>query len=416
MSRLRVVLFSSEYPPYVYGGLGTHVHEITSALAARGLKIELVVPQRNGGYQPVPPRVEMHQVQVGEACSNEHFWLQFCENATNIVSRTAKEWGGQINAIHCHDWMTVLAGIRLRELLGIPLIFNIHLPQTVSPNLPMENLGLIWADCILANSRAVAQEIGLRGLPVKSLRVIPNGVNSSYFVPRDCVRADRYVLFVGRLVAQKGVDVALRAFSTLLHRCPDVRLVVVGDGDQALFLQRLARQLGIPSHVSFVGWQRDDALVRFYQGAEVVVVPSLYEPFGIVALEAMACGRPVVASSAGGLAEIIDHGVTGYLTKPGDHLELAQQLAALLLNPTLGARVGISARHRALSLSWGRIAIDTERVYEQLLNEKLAPPLGDVPSLAKRMISDVEPSIRPLATRIVSECQGIIPRIQEFEC
>src|SRR6266567_5583911 len=231
----RVAFLASEYPPYIYGGLGTHVYALTSALAKRNVEIELFVPHRQGGYESSPPGVELHEMSVDNPRSDTEFWLRFC----SCMIAPAQQLRESVALIHCHDWMTILAGIRLRKILNMPLVFSIHLPQRGGPNLAMENLGLIYADYVLVNSRAVAQEIAARGLPIKSLRVIPNGVDLERFVPSSSSSAERYILFVGRLVAQKGVDVALRAFSVLLHRCPDVRLIIVGDGDLALYYQRV---------------------------------------------------------------------------------------------------------------------------------------------------------------------------------
>ena len=325
----RVAFLASEYPPYINGGLGTHIYALSSALAKRGVEIKLFVPDQQKGYESSPPGVELHEVMVANPHRDTELWLSFCSRAIAQVQQLRNP----ITLIHCHDWMMTLAGIRLRKIFNVPLVFSIHLPQRGGTNLAMENLGLIYADHVLVNSHAVAQEIAARGLPIKSMGVIPNGVELERFVPSHSSSAERYILFVGRLVEQKGVDIVLRAFSVVLHRCPDVRLIIVGDGGLALYYQRMKRYLGLMSHVSFMGWQTGQALVQLYQGAEVVVMPSFYEPFGIVALEAMACGRPVVASRTGGLAEVIEDGVNGYLVPTGDYLRVAQRVGTLLLEP-----------------------------------------------------------------------------------
>ena len=398
-SAQRVAFLTSEYPPYVYGGLGTHVHALTSALAKRDVEIELFVPYRQGGYESSPPGVELHDMSVNNPRSDTELWLRFCSCA--IAS--AQQLREPIVLIHCHDWMTILAGIRLRKILNVPLVFSIHLPQRGGPNLAMENLGLIYADYVLVNSRAVAREIAARGLPIKSLRVIPNGVDLDRFVPSGSSSTDQYILFVGRLVVQKGVDVALQAFSVLLRRCPHVRLIVVGDGSLALYFQRVARYLGLSSQVSFVGWKTGQSLVRLYQGAEVVVMPSFYEPFGIVVLEAMACGRPVVATRTGGLAEVVEDGVNGFLVPPGDYLRLAQRIAALLLDPNRAATFGEAARQRALAFGWEKIAANTEWLYAKVIDEGATSPLGEPSSLVDEFIKSVEPALRVLAEHMVAD-------------
>jgi len=223
------------------------------------------------------------------------------------------------------------------------------------------------------------------------------------------------ILFVGRLVPQKGVDVLLRAFAVVLRRCPGIRLVIAGDGYQRLYLERLSRHLGLPPHVEFVGWQTGPALARLYQAAEMVVVPSVYEPFGLVALEAMACGRPVVASRIGGLAEVIAEGRTGYLIPPGDYLSLARRMAQLLLEPARAAAMGQAARQEAMRYCWPRIAELTHDLYRSTLalTDRSKPAAGDLvraviemmpSSLGARAARLAEPVLAagPPVTRILS--------------
>jgi glycosyltransferase involved in cell wall biosynthesis len=168
----RVAFLASEYPPYVYGGLGTHVRALTCALAKHDVEVELFVPYQQGGYESSPPGVKLHNVQVDNPRSDTELWLSFCSNTIARVQQQRELF----TLIHCHDWPTILAGICLRKILNVPLVFSIHLPQRGGPNLAMENLGVIYADHLLVNSNAVAQEITARGLPIRSLGVIPNGV------------------------------------------------------------------------------------------------------------------------------------------------------------------------------------------------------------------------------------------------
>jgi glycosyltransferase involved in cell wall biosynthesis len=402
----RVLMLASEYPPNVFGGLGTHVHAITTALSSTGVEVELLLPPHKT-YDGPSSGVRLHEVAVSRSESSEQFWLQFCLRVVEHAEGLARN----CDVIHCHDWMTVVAGMALRKRTGVPLIFSVHLPQEIGANLTMENLGLAWADCVLVNSRAVAQELASRAVPWKGLRVIPNGVDSSRFTPAEAVAPDeKYILFVGRLVAQKGVDVALRAFDTLRHLRSDIRLLIVGEGENSLLLLRLARSLGVIPSVTFAGWRRGQALVDAYQCAELVLMPSLYEPFGIVALEAMACGKPVIASSVGGLTEIIEHGVTGFLSPPGEYLSFAQHMANVLLNPELASAMGRAARQRALQFSWERAAEDTVRCYEQVLSDYVSAPLADIRSLDDKFILAVAPEAASIAKQLVTDQETIASR------
>ncbi|HKR11828.1 MAG TPA: glycosyltransferase family 4 protein [Pyrinomonadaceae bacterium] len=365
-SKIRVALFSSEYPPHVYGGLGTHVSALTAALAGR-VEFDLFVPAL-GDYVDARPGIRLHEVPVAPAVNNVEVWLNYCKSAVQVAERAALA----VDLVHCHDWMTAVAGVKLRALLRKPLVYNIHLPQAFPGYKALEKHGLVNADLVLVNSRAIEQELNAYELPLPRVEVIPNGVDLDTFQPaNDWPAGDDYVLFVGRLVAQKGVTHLLKALSVVLLRCPETRLVVAGDGELDLFLKRIARYLGIPHRVTFLDWTTGPDLVKLYQRARFVVVPSDYEPFGIVALEAMACGRPVIASRTGGLAEIVDDGVNGFLVEAGNHLQLAQRMVQLLQNDER-REMGQAARSRAAEFSWDRVADQTLAQYTDLLARSMS--------------------------------------------
>jgi 1,4-alpha-glucan branching enzyme len=324
--------------------------------------IDVFVPAQRD-YQRTPVGVRLRQVSVKDVHSSAEYWLRFCERVTAVCGRLVPA----PDLVHCHDWMTALAGIALRSRLGLPMILTVHLAQMSPLNLALENLGLSCADSVIVNSHSVAEEIAARRLAVTGLEILPNGVDLRRFRSLPRSQVGQMILFAGRLVPQKGVDVLLRAFAVVLRRCPGIRLVIAGDGYQRLYLERLSRHLGLPPHVEFVGWQTGPALARLYQAAEMVVVPSMYEPFGLVTLEAMACGRPVVASRIGGLAEVIAEGRTGYLTPPGDYLSLARRMAQLLLEPARAAAMGQAARQEAMRYCWPRIAELTHDLYRSTL-------------------------------------------------
>jgi glycosyltransferase involved in cell wall biosynthesis len=365
-SKYRVALFSSEYPPHVYGGLGTHVAAITAALAGR-VQFDLFVPAL-GDYVADRPGIRLHEVPVAPAANNVELWLNYCKAAVRVAKRAAVSF----DLIHCHDWMTTVAGIKLRSSIGKPLVYNIHLPQSFIGYKNLENLGLVNADLVLVNSRAIEQELKACELPLPPVEVVPNGVDLETFRPgADWPADDGYVLFVGRLVAQKGVTFLLEALSVVLQRCPETRLIVVGDGELDLFFKRITRYLGIPHRVTFLDWTTGPDLVALYQRSKFVVVPSYYEPFGIVALEAMACGRPVIASRIGGLAEIVNDGVNGFLVEAGNHLQLAQRMVHLIQDRERREAMGQAARERATAFSWDRVAAQTLALYESIIGKQI---------------------------------------------
>lgn len=257
----------------------------------------------------------------------------------------------------------------------------------------------------------VAREIAARELVSHPPVVIPNGVDLSIFRPSHHPPSAREqtILFVGRLVSQKGVDVLLRAFRVLLFRFPAARLIIAGDGYEALYLQRLSRYLGIFEEVSFLGWQSASSLVRLYQNARAVAIPSRYEPFGLVALEALACATPVVASETGGLAEIIRNGVDGYLVPPDDHLRFAHRLAILVSDSSYAAELGKVGRIRAAQFSWASVATETQALYKETYRRSHAhPDLFSRPFEGERFDEEIEsinPSIRPEVRKLMT-CSG----------
>ena len=275
--------------------------------------------------------MQLHPVPVNGAISDLDYWLTYCQAVLDAASR------GELRAdvVHCHDWMTVLGGLAIGQVLGVPVLMSLHLPQSDGMHMALENIGLVGCDSVLVNSYAVRGELAAREIIGAGVTVIPNGVDLDQFHPSDTPTSPYQILFVGRLVPSKGVDVVIRAFGAVLRRLPEARLMIAGDGDQRLYLERLARFLGLRQRVSFLGWKSPAELARLYRASAVTSVPSLYEPFGLVALEAMACGRPVVVSRVGGLAEIVEDGVSGYTVEAGDHLDLATRLATVLSDRTL---------------------------------------------------------------------------------
>jgi glycosyltransferase involved in cell wall biosynthesis len=222
---------------------------------------------------------------------------------------------------------------------------------------------------VTVNSEFMSVELTDRRLPIRKLRVVKNGVDLEIFRPASDWPADGgYILFVGRLVEQKGIEYLLRAFSYVRQKFPDVRLMIVGDGEFKEWLERLASNLTILRNVDFVPWVQHEDLARLYQRARIVVIPSIFEPFGMVALEAMACKRPVVASNIGGLREIVRHGKTGFLVNPKDHLDLALWMMTLLSDNGLQSRMGAAGYQRVSEegYTWASIADQFGDLYQEV--------------------------------------------------
>lgn len=364
---LKVCLISSEFKPHIVGGLGIHVTNLCEALGKR-IDVELILPYQSAGYQVPLQGVTVNTTIETPVYQKACTWLKYARQAREITDQLMPE------LIHCHDWSTVLAGIIYRWKYKKPLLLHIHLPNYYPLSSDIENLGLISADLVTVNSKAVLQEILDRGLPISQIKVVPNGVNTQVFHPaEDWTAEEPYILFSGRLDKQKGVEYLIRAFFYIKEKFPDISLRIAGDGGYQSYLKRLATNLLISDKVQFLGFKNENELAVLYQKAMVVVVPSVYEPFGMVALEAMACARPVVASRQGGLKELINDRDTGYLAEPENYLDFAQYIMSLLANKGLRQQIGRNAFKYATAekFRWSSIAGQYCGYYEELLKTPL---------------------------------------------
>jgi len=186
--------------------------------------------------------------------------------------------------------------------------------------------------------------------------------------------AEKIIAFLGRLVPEKGVQVLLPALAALLPACPGARLVIGGRGPYEGTLRQLARDLGVASRVTFAGFLNERGRNRLLNQARVAVFPSLYEPFGIVALEAMASRVPVIVSDTGGLMEVVEHGIDGFKVPPGRPDLLARYIGLILANPGLGAELCARAWRKVLTVyDWKYIARETAAVYEAVVADASRP-------------------------------------------
>jgi glycosyltransferase involved in cell wall biosynthesis len=404
----RVCHISSEYPPKVFGGLGVHVEQLTKALS-RSVSVDVVLPSAGASeYETLYEDVQPFALSTVTASYEDPVsWLRFADFAADRIIRRAKDHRPDI--IHCHDWVTVLAGIKCRWVLDVPLVFHLHLPNRSPLCASVENLGLICADRVTVNSEAMYEALKDRSLPLRrEPDVIKNGVDQDMFHADESWPSDGdYVLCVGRLVEQKGVEYLIRAFLYVREKFPTLRLKVVGSGELADALENLATNLLISDQVDFLGWKSAEALVKLYQRAGVVVVPSIYEPFGMTALEGMACQRPVVASRTGGLSDIIRHGVTGFLAEPKDELDLAQWLLTALADSNRRAEMGRLGREhlRVEGYTWADVSDQFKQLYEEVSRK---PIDKTIPSRTDEFIeqivevaTDLSPDFSPESSKVL---------------
>lgn len=387
-----ILMLSWEYPPRVVGGLARHVAYLSRALAARGHRVTVLTQEAPGA----PDRewdhgVEVHRLPVpGPPPMDFPGWvmrlnLEMVERALHLFA-----CGRRFDLVHAHDWLATHAGKALKHGLGLPLVATVHATEYGRNNGLHNDLqryigSIEWwltyeAWRVICCSRYMEDEVRrVFQLPADKIRVVPNGVAppaagdpaaDAAFRARFAEPHEALIFFLGRLVHEKGVQVLLDAVPLILARHPAARFVIAGEGPARPDLEAQAQRLGVAGRVTFYGYANDADRDRFLRASQAAVFPSLYEPFGIVALEAMAVGTPVVASATGGFREIVRHGHNGLLALPGSPESLAQHVVALLQAPGLADKLRANAlRDVRERFTWDQIAVQTARVYEEVLRE-----------------------------------------------
>ncbi|MEC0230287.1 1,4-alpha-glucan branching protein domain-containing protein [Paenibacillus alba] len=392
-SSLRILMLAWEYPPHVIGGLARAVCDLSRQLARSGHEVHVITCLTTDCVPyAYSDGVHIHRAEVLESIGSVHFldWV-FQMNIAFLQTITRlSEQGLQFDLIHAHDWLVFYAANECKTTLQLPLIATIHatehgrnqgkLETHVQQRIHLlENKLANRADHLIVCSLYMQQEVmDLFQVPEHKLSAIPNGV-MPFLIPADTLLATNPLLsdvllggespilvFLGRLVYEKGVHVLISAMRLVLKRIPQAKLVIAGSGPELEGLQQLAASLG--DRVSFVGFLEETDKNQLLHKAELCIFPSLYEPFGLVALEAMASGTPVIVSDTGGLAEIVDHPINGCKVKPGDAPALAKVIVSLLQDPMTAANLTSDALSKVSSMyNWELISTLTIEVYSKLI-------------------------------------------------
>jgi alpha-maltose-1-phosphate synthase len=384
----RVALLTREYPPDVYGGAGVHVAYLARELASR---VELTV-HCEGGERP---GAVAHQPWDQLAGAN-----QALRTMSVDLAMTATVSGADL--VHSHTWYANLGGHLAALLYGVPHVMTVHSLEPLRPwkaeqlgggyalSSWCEKVAVESADAIIAVSSGMRADV-LAAYPAvtpERVVVIRNGIDSAEYAPDPGAAVlDRYgvdparpaVIFVGRITRQKGVPVLLHAASRL---APEAQLVLLAGQPDTPELAAEVTSLVASLQASRAGviWIPEmlpkREVIQLLSHATVFACPSLYEPLGIVNLEAMACGTAVVGSQVGGIPEVVVDGETGLLVPPDDPAALAGALNALILDPARAAAMGAAGRKRAATeFGWDAIAAQTVQLYDALLSQtKAAAP------------------------------------------
>ncbi|MFZ5631884.1 MAG: 1,4-alpha-glucan branching protein domain-containing protein [Bacillota bacterium] len=382
---MRVIMLSWEYPPRTVGGLGRHVHDLSRALSGLGVEVHVFTcPARDKPLHEVDDAgVCVHRVNPEELDTGD--FLEWLARLNAGMVKRAEETGlskGYFSLVHAHDWLVRDAARTIGERYGLPLVATIHATEYgrnrgIFTDLQrrihsIEGDLVARASQVICCSHYMAREVGrLFGKRQGEIKVIPNGVDAGNLAANSAIKAGfaegsggPVIAFLGRLVPEKGVQVLIQALPMIRRFHPGAVLVVAGRGPFEDELKRLAGRLGVAGHVNFIGFVDDAGRNRLLAEASVAAFPSIYEPFGIVALEAMAAGTPVVISDTGGLSEIISHGIDGLKVPPGRADLLARFVVELLSRPALAEKLGRKAYRKVVSrYDWNQIAFETARVY-----------------------------------------------------
>jgi glycosyltransferase involved in cell wall biosynthesis len=393
-SELTVMMLSWEFPPRIIGGISSHVYYLSKSLARNGAKVYVVTCDFPGAPRhEVLDDVEVFRIDSYKNPSPDFAtWVYLMNmNMQKEAAALAKSLGGKVDLFHAHDWLVATAGIGLKHVFRRPLFATVHSTEIGRRNgihsdyerMIHETEAWLTYEAwkvICCSDYMVSHVRWAFGLPADKMMMIPNGVNVdayagikknelNQFRSRFALPEERIVLFVGRLVHEKGVHVLVNAASKVLEKV-NAKIIIVGNGYMKEQLSGIVKGMGITHKVLFTGFVDDETLRALQTCADVSVVPSLFEPFGIVALEAMAAKSPVVVSDAGGLAEIVDHDVNGVKVYPGNPDSLAWGITRVLTDEAYANHLRINAYKKVREkYNWDRIAQQNMSAYRSVLGE-----------------------------------------------
>jgi glycogen(starch) synthase len=385
----RVLILSWEYPPIVEGGLARHVRKLSEQLVAHDVEVHVLTR----GDENMPPDEDMEGVVVHRVREPRRprdlgefvAWVEHM-NADMLAAGVELGDGMDFDLVHGHDWLVAVAGDHLARRFRCPLVMTIHAteygrhqgwvdkhPQSYIHG--VERWITNRADRVITCSHYMRGHVAdIYGLEESRISVIPNGIDPLDLQPVDDLARlrsrfaapdEQLVLLVGRLVYEKGFQLALEALPGVIERLGKVKFLVAGSGTHEGELREQAKELGLEEHGHFLGWIGDDVLHSLYRISDLCVIPSIYEPFGLVALEAMASGCPCIVADTGGLREIVPEDErVGLRFNGGDPEHLAIMVERMLTDAPLRERLVAEASEHVLRFDWADIARQTAGLYD----------------------------------------------------
>lgn len=389
---MRVLTLSWEYPPHVVGGLGKHLMDLAPALAEQGVELHVVTPLLRGGASHEVTSQGVHIYRVEPPRMDAYGFVSYVQHSNGLMEAAARiiaDEHGPFELIHAHDWLSAHAAVSLKHAWRRPLVTTFHATERGRQGGYIggghaEQVNHIewWLSYeswrVITCSQFMAEQVNSYfGAPLDKIDVVPNGV---YVVPSpfrsEAERLEfrrRYaeddqplVFYVGRLVYEKGLHVLLDSWPQVLAAFPKAQLVIAGTGAYLDSLKHRAWAMGIAPSVTFAGFISDEDRDRLYYCVDLATFPSLYEPFGIVALEAMAACCPVVVAETGGLTEVVKLHETGLTVHSNDPASLAWGILHTLRHPEWSkARAANALKVARDAFNWRQIASETIAVYQR---------------------------------------------------
>ena len=384
-----------EYPPRVVGGIARVVHDLSHRLIKDGHEVT-VVTYKEGNVQDYEDDKGVKVYRVNNYMINPNNFIDWIMQLNfNLISKATEliNKEGPFDVIHAHDWLVAYAAKTLKDSFKIPVVSTIHATESGRNSGIHDEVQRYINDTewmltyesteVIVNSNFMKSELQrLFGLPFEKINVIPNGVNLNLYngVERDynfrrqyAADNEKIILYVGRLVYEKGIQNLIAAMPKVLNNYHDSKLIIAGKGGMIDELRDEVRRLNIENKVYFTGYLNLTQVTKMYKCADVAVFPSTYEPFGVVALEGMLSGTPVVVSDVGGLNEIVEHKVNGMKSYAGNPNSIADSILELLFNPELCANVAKAAKAKVKSqYNWNKIAQDTHFTYQKAICQTMA--------------------------------------------
>lgn len=392
---MKILMLTWEYPPRVVGGIARVVYDLSRTLLKDGHEVT-VVTYREGDapYFEDDKGVKVYRVDNYMIHPNNFIdWIlqlnfNLMAKANELIAKN-----GKFDVIHAHDWLVANVATALKRSYQIPIVSTIHATEAGRNSGIHDDTQRYINDTewmltyesseVIVNSNYMKNELQrLFGLPYEKINVIPNGVNMNLFngVERDynfrrkyAMDHEKIILFMGRLVYEKGIQHVIAAMPKILEGYRDSKLVIAGKGGMMDELKAQVQTLGISEKVCFAGYLNGKEVQKMYKAADISVFPSTYEPFGIVALEAMLSENPVVVSDIGGLNEIVEHRENGMKAYCGNPNSFADSILELLYDHKLGADITKKAKNKVRNeYNWSKIAQDTHFTYQKAICQSVA--------------------------------------------